>query len=101
MGELRRAYSSEFKREAVDLLQNSGKSISEVARDLGISTTNLSRWQKQLEESGDLSFPGHGKRILGTSDEEEIRRLKKELAIVREESNILEKAMAIFSKTPK
>ncbi|SFR16243.1 transposase, partial [Desulfoscipio geothermicus] len=79
MGEERRVYSSEFKKEAVELTKTSGKKISHIAKDLGISVSNLRRWCRNYNEYGNNSFPGHGKRIPGTSEEEEIRRLKREL----------------------
>lgn len=102
MGEARRSYSDEFKREAVNLTKTSGKTVRDVAKDLGINETILRRWRKQLEESnGQSPFPGHGNRKLGTPEEEEIRRLKRELEIVKEERDILKKAVAIFSKQPK
>lgn len=101
MGEARRVYSDEFKKEAVELTKTSGKKISEIAKDLGISTTNLRRWRNELEKTEGNCFPGHGNRTPGTSEEEEIRRLKRELEIVKEERDILKKAVAIFSKTPR
>jgi len=101
VGEERRAYSSEFKKEAVELTKTSGKKINQIAEDLGISATNLRRWCKDSEKHGNNCFPGHGNRITGTAEEEEIRRLRRELQIVTEERDILKKAVAIFSKTPK
>ncbi|MBO8138859.1 MAG: transposase [Desulfotomaculum sp.] len=101
MGEARRTYTKEFKKEAVELLKTSGKSAAAVARDLGINVTNLRRWRQQFQELGDASFPGQGNRKPGTPEEEEIRRLKRELEIIKEERDILKKAVAIFSKTPR
>ena len=100
MGE-RRRYDEEFKRNAVELTYNSGKTVSQVARDLGIDITMLGRWRREQARYGDRAFPGVGKQRRGTDLEEENRRLKKELAIAQEERDILKKAMAIFSKTPK
>ncbi|GAB6181401.1 hypothetical protein JCM14036_27200 [Desulfotomaculum defluvii] len=74
LGENRRVYNEEFKREAVDLLITSGKKAAEIARDLGISDNLLRRWRKELEESGSNSFPSQGNRKLGTPEEEKIRR---------------------------
>ncbi len=101
MGESRRHYDEEFKRNAVKLTYNSGKAISQVAQDLGIDSNMLSRWRKEQASYGDRAFPGLGKRMHGTDLEEEKRRLKKELVDIREERDILKKAMAIFSRTPK
>lgn len=101
MGESRRTYDEEFKRNAVELSYRNDKTVVQVAEDLGISRDLLFRWRKEQTSRGDRAFPGQGKRMRGTDQEEEIRRLKKELADVREERDILKKAMAIFSRTPK
>ncbi len=101
MGEPRRHYDEEFKRNAVELCRTSGKPVSQVAQDLGIDSNMLRRWQRERENYGDRAFPGVGKLMRGTDQEEEIRRLKKELAIAQEERDILKKAMAIFSKATK
>jgi transposase len=99
MGESRRKYDEEFKRNAVELTYNSGKTVSQVARDLGININMLGRWRKEQTSYNDRAFPGVGKQRRGTDLEEEVRRLKKELAIAQEERDILKKATAIFSKT--
>jgi transposase len=95
----RRVYSEEFKKNAVEHSMTSEKSVEEVAVDLGISHSNLRRWRAQHRKNGELAFPGNGKQKL-TPQEEEIRRLKKELYDVRQERDILKKALAIFSKRP-
>ena len=100
MGRTRRKFSEEFKREAVALSYSSGKTIDEVADDLGIHRSVLVRWRGELKELGERAFPGHGVQKL-TPLEEENLRLKRELAIVTEEREILKKAMSIFSKKPK
>lgn len=101
MGESRRHYDEEFKRNAVNLSYKSDKTVGQVAEDLGISRNLLFKWRQEYANYGDRAFPGQGKRKRGTDLEEENRRLKKELADVREERDILKKATAIFSKTPK
>jgi transposase len=101
MGEVRRYYDEAFKRNAVELTRKSGKKVSQVAEDLGISSSMLVRWRMEQESYGVRAFPGQGKLTQGTDQEEEIRRLKKELAIAQEERDILKKATAIFSRTPK
>lgn len=85
MGETRKQYSEEFKREAVELSYSSGKSVNQVAKDLGISKSILTRWRAEKAKLGDRAFPGKGKQTPGTPLEEENRQLKRELAIVREE----------------
>jgi len=99
MEEIRRQYSEEFKKDAVSHSLTSEKTVEEVARDLGIAHSNLRRWRAQYSKNGELAFPGKGKQRL-TPQEEEIRRLKKELDEVRQERDILKKALAIFTKKP-
>jgi len=99
MEEIRRQYSEEFKKDAVSHSLTSEKTVEEVARDLGIAHSNLRRWRAQYSKNGELAFPGKGKQRL-TPQEEEIRRLKKELYEVQQERDILKKALAIFTKKP-
>jgi len=95
----KRQYTQEFKKEAVEYSLTAGKTIEEVARDLGISQHNLTRWRNQYRKRGELAFPGHGKENL-TPQEEKNRRLQKELNNVTIERDILKKALAIFTKKP-
>jgi transposase len=96
MKKVQKTYTAEFKREAVRLAQTSGKSIAQVARDLGISDTSIHQWRKELAAHGDEAFPGSGHQ---TAQEEEIRRLKRELEVTRQERDILKKALIVFSRT--
>jgi len=96
---IRRTYSEEFKKDAVGHSMTSEKTVIEVAQDLGIAHSNLRRWRAQYSKNGEIAFPGNGKQRL-TPQEEEIRRLKKELYDVKQERDILKKALAIFSKKP-
>ena len=100
MAGTRRKFSEEFKREAVELSYHTDKTIEQVAYDLGIGRSLLNRWRKEVKESGQQAFPGHGVQKLSPLEEENIR-LKRELAIVTEEREILKKAVSIFSKKPK
>ena len=84
-----KTYTPEFKREAVLLVQTSGKPIAQVARELGISDTSIHQWRKELAEHGTEAFPGSGHQ---TAQEEEIRRLKRELEITKQERDILKKS---------
>ncbi len=95
----KRQYTQEFKKEAVEYSLQSGKTIEQVACDLGISHHNLNRWRTEYRKDGQLAFPGHGKENL-TPQEEENRRLKKELIDITQERDILKKALAIFTKKP-
>jgi transposase len=95
VAKVQKVYTKEFKEEAVKLVQNSGKSASQIARELGISDSALYMWQKQLAEKGPDAFPGTGHQ---SAQEEEIRRLKRELEITRQERDILKKVVSIFSR---
>jgi transposase-like protein len=90
-----RKYDREFKLNAVKLYRESGKSLAKVAQDLGIPLTTLAQWVKQFQEQGEDSFVGSGALM---PCNEEVFRLRKELADVKQERDILKKAVAIFSK---
>jgi len=60
MHKVQKTYTSELKREAVQLVQTSGKPIAQVARKLGISDTSIPHWRKELTEHGPQAFPGSG-----------------------------------------
>ena len=90
-----RTYTKELKLEAVHLAQTSGKSQSQVARDLGIADSTLHHWCKEFAKAREKVFVGSGNPAAG---EEEIRRLKRELEVTRQERDILKKALAIFSR---
>ena len=91
----RKKYTREFKVQAVQLLETSGKNGHEIEKDLGIGSGQVYRWRKQLaaEGVGVRAFPGTGK-----PRDEELARLKKENTVLREERDILRKALAIFSR---
>jgi len=91
----RRIYSKEFKLEAVRLSETAGGPASAVARNLGISPNLLNRWKREYRASKEHAFPGLGKL---QEPEEELRKLRKELADTKMERDILKKALAIFSK---
>jgi transposase len=86
MKKVQKTYTAEFKREAVRLAQTSGKPIAQVARELGISDTSIHQWRKALAAHGTEAFPGSGHQ---TIQEEELRRLKRELEVTRQERDIL------------
>jgi transposase len=97
MGKVQKTYAVEFKREAVRLACRSSAPIAPVARELGISDTSIHQWRKELAAHGSEAFPGSGHQ---TAQEEEMRRLKRELEIVKQERDILKKALGIFSRGP-
>lgn len=94
MNKGRRTYTGEFKQEAVRLYQSSGKTMAEVERELGLrrpaeamGIRRRARWR------GSVSEPRHLK-----GSDEQVRRLERELALVKEERDILKKAVAIFAQ---
>ena len=95
----RRRFTRAFKVEAVELLLRGDKSGVEVARNLGIRVELLYRWKSEYENNREHSFPGMGH--LADPEEERTRNLERELASVTQERDILKKALAIFSRTPR
>jgi len=98
MGTNRKTYSSEFKREAVALAATSGKTVKELERELGLGEGSLRLWIRKAREEGAEAFPGHGRL---KPAEEELRQLRREMEIVRQERDILKKALAIFTQEPR
>jgi len=92
----RRSFTDEFRAGAVRLVLDEGKSIGQVARDLDLAPSALSRWVQQAR--ADRS---QGKTGLTTEEREELRRLRKENRQLREEREILKKAAAFFAKESK
>ena len=95
----RRYFDQQFKVDAVRLLTESGKPASEVARHLGINRNQLDRWKRQLlgKNSPQAAFPGNS---INGGEKKELEELRRELARVKEEREILKKAMAVFSRRP-
>lgn len=88
-------YTREFKQQAVQLFETSGKNKTQIARDLGISDSALSKWCKEFGRHGEEAFPGKGHQ---STIEEENRRLRRENEVLRQEREILKKAMSIFTQ---
>ncbi len=88
MNKNRRTYTREFKLEAVRLWQTTDKSGAEIERELGVGQGCLSRWKQKYLSDSESAFPGHGRL---PPEEDELRRLRRELAIVRQERDILKK----------
>lgn len=93
--EKQRKYDREFKLNSIKLYRESGKKMEEVAQNLGIPKSTLYVWVQEFKEHGEDSFAGNGQL---KPCNEEIYRLKKQLAEVTMERDILKKAAAIFLK---
>lgn len=99
MGAKRRQFTREFKLEAVRLVNESGRTLTEVASELGIRRDILQRWKGEWDAgSPEESFPGYGQL---SSTEAEVRRLRRELEEVKQERDFLKKAAAYFAKEPR
>jgi transposase len=98
MSQTRKTYTREFKLETLRLADTSGKSVAEVERDLGLPKGSVHHWRKQLARDGAQAFPGHGR--LREADER-TRQLERENAILRQERDILKKALTVFTRSPK
>ncbi len=92
----RRKFSTEFKREAVQMASMPGVTLRQVGRDLGISEGLLGRWKRELRKSGEKAFLGQGH-----ARDEELMRLRRELGKVRKERDFLAEAAAFFAREPK
>jgi transposase len=88
----RRKYSVEFKRGAVEQIRRSGVSCAQVARELGVAANLLTRW-KQEADGPKAAFGG-----TGTPRDEELTKLKRELARVTKERDFLREAATFFAK---
>ena len=95
MQKSQRTFTKEFKVEAMQLAQTSDKPLTPIARDLGIADSTLHHWCKMFSEQGEQAFPGSGHQTL---QEEEIRQLRREVDLLRQERDILKKAIGIFSR---
>ena len=89
----RRKFSAEFKRGAVEQASQPGVSCAQVARELGIRDTLLTRWKREAQSQGKVAFGG-----TGTPRDEELARLKRELARVKKERDFLRESATFFAK---
>lgn len=88
---VRRVFTQEFKQEAVRLIETSGRTIAQIAEDLGVGLSTLTRWKRVYRDTDLLS---------GQHDDvsHELARLRKENAILRQEREILKRAATFFAK---
>lgn len=84
-------YPPEFREDAVKLLRSSGRPLSEVASDLGVARESLRRWVKQTE------IDEGGREGISTEEQEELKRLRREVKTLRQEREFLKKAAAFFA----
>ncbi len=90
----RKSYPEEFKREAVRLMETSGKPVAQLARDLGINDNNLYRWRGLYGSGFEAKTTGSVAEM-----EAELKRLRRENEVLRQERDILKKAMSIVSRS--
>ena len=91
----RRRFSREFKIEAVKLVKDRGVSVSQASRDLDLNEGVLGRWVNELAQDEQDAFPGAGNM---KPEQAEIVRLRKEVATLKMERDLLKKAAAYFAK---
>ena len=85
-------YSKEFKKEAVQLLRSSGRSIPQLAKELGVSDGSLRNWLKQADIDEGITDG------LTSQERQELKRLRREVKILQQEKEILKKAAAFFAR---
>jgi transposase len=90
-----RKFSKQFKIEAVRLAEESDKPVTQIARELGVRQNQIYKWKKQLETKGETAFPGTGQ---SADADGEVIKLRRELAVAKEEIEILKKAAAYFAR---
>ena len=94
----RKNYDADFKRQAVEFAESSGRSDAVLEREMGLYDGALRYWRREMAQHAQEAFPGKGK-VPGS--EEELRHLRREIEILRQERDILKKAVAIFSLPPR
>ena len=97
MSKTQPTYTKEFKQQAVNLFETSGKSKTQIARDLGISDSALSKWCKELGEQGEEAFPGKGHQ---STIEEENRKLRRENEILKTDQGNIKKSYEHLRAAP-
>ncbi|MEW6095459.1 MAG: IS3 family transposase [bacterium] len=95
MSEKRKTYDKEFKLSAVKMITEEGMSVRRVSRDLGVNENSLHKWKKDYLSDRENAFPGKGRM---KPEDEEIRKLKKELSRVTMERDIFKKSHSILRK---
>ena len=101
MGQERRHFTDEFKRESVALLASSGRSLGQIAGELGISPSMLRNWRNRSDGRGAGTALHPNTSTSSPDPSAEIARLRRENDRLRMERDILKKAVAIFSEPPR
>lgn len=91
----RRSFTPEYKAEVVALVRKGGKSVGQIARDLGLTETSVRGWVRQADVD---AGGGGGAGALTTSEREELAALRRENKTLRMEREVLTKATAFFAK---
>ncbi len=91
----RRKFAREFKLEAVRMVRDRGVAVAQAARDLDVHQNVLRKWVKELAADPGHAFPGHGQM---KPEQLEIERLRREVAKLKAERDILKKAAAYFAR---
>ena len=91
-----KTYTKEFKLEALRLMEESGRKVSEIAMELGIKRTQLYKWKEQLRQKGDVASPKKGRPK--KAEQSEAATLRQEVKRLKEENEILKKAAIFFAK---
>ena len=91
----RRKYDKQFKLDAIRLVDESNRPIASIAEELGVHPNSLYKWREQFLRDKDHAFPGKGKL---KPEDEELRKLRRENELLKEERDILKKALAVFSR---
>lgn len=91
----RRSFTPEYKAEVVALVRKGGKSVGQIARDLGLTETSVRGWVRQADVD---AGGGGGSGALTTSEREELAALRRENKTLKMEREVLKKATAFFAK---
>lgn len=94
MGQVRKQYTKEFKLEALKLVETSRKPVAVIERELGLSSGCIHYWRRTLVSKGKNAFPGKGHL---SEEDARLRQVERENEILRQERDILKKAIAVLS----
>ena len=97
MAKNQRSYTDEFRREAVRLMESSGKPVAQIARDLGVNDNVLYRWRRRLSSGAGKAYDEQVSSV--NALEAELKRMRQELEVVKQERDILKKAINIVSRS--